>query len=312
MQAMGAKKQDLEEARWDDVRLFLAAYRHRSLGAAAARIGLDVSTLSRRLGALEAALGVRLFDRTRQGMAPTRAGEQLLPAAEAMEAAHGRLRRDASSVEREVEGVVRLSVAPGMADTFIAPALPALRALHPKLCLELDASVSAVDLTRRQADLALRSVQPHGAELVLTKLLTAPWVVMGRHELVKRLGRISSWLAAPWITWDRDLASLPPARWLARHAPHADLALRTSHFASQLSAARAGLGLVLVPEPYARVYELVPVRVGAALQAAAEEYPVDALWLVGHRALRDVPRVAAVWTFLSKLLRPRTRRTSSC
>lgn len=297
--------QDESGARWDDIRLFLAAYRRRSLGAAAGRLGLDISTLSRRLTGFEAALGVRLFDRSRQGLAPTRAAEQMLPAAEAMEAAHARLRRDASAVERAVEGVVRVSVAPGMADALVAPALPALRAKYPRLCVELDATAAAIDLTRREADLALRSVKPQGAELVVTKLLTAPWSVVTGRALAKKLGALQAWEAAPWIAWDRDLASFGPARWLARHAPRVEVALRTSHFASQLAAAEAGLGLVLAPQIYAQVYALAPVRLGEALTAAAAELPVDDLWLVGHRALREVPRVAAVWSFLIERFRGR-------
>ena len=83
-----------QDPSWDDVRLFLAAFRDKTLGAAARRLRLDTSTLSRRLSAFESDLGVRLFDRSREGLVATRAGQQLLPAAEAMEAAHARLTRD--------------------------------------------------------------------------------------------------------------------------------------------------------------------------------------------------------------------------
>ena len=82
--------QDQETARWDDVRVFLAAYRLLSLGMAAARLGLDTSTVSRRIAAFERELGVRLFERSREGLQRTLAAEQLFEAAEAMEAAHAR------------------------------------------------------------------------------------------------------------------------------------------------------------------------------------------------------------------------------
>ncbi len=297
---MSAKPQD---PRWDDIRVFLAAMRHHTLGAAAPRLGLDVSTMSRRLTAFEAALDARLFDRSRQGLVPTDAARRMLPAAEAMEAAHARLTRDATARERAVEGVVRLAVAPGMADAFIAPVLPALRARHPGLRIELDASTRAVDLTRHEADLALRSVRPQGAGLIVTRLMTAPWVAMTGRDLARSLGRLHAWTDAPWIAWDRDLASFGPARWLTRHVPHADIALRTSHFASQLVAAAGGLGLVLVPPLYARVHPLVPVRVGEALVPSTADWPTDDLWLVSQRSLRAVPRVAAVWEFFAELLR---------
>src|SRR5258706_12617630 len=114
---MTAKMQARAEGRWDDVRSFLAAYRHKSLGAAAARLGLDTSTMSRRLTIFEDALDVRLFERPREGLLATRAAERLVPTAETIEAAHARLTRDASSVEEDAEGIVRISAAPGMADT---------------------------------------------------------------------------------------------------------------------------------------------------------------------------------------------------
>lgn len=300
---MKAFLQDVAGVRWDDVQLFLAAHRHGTLGAAAAKLGVDVSTMSRRLTAFEQALGVRLFDRTRQGLVPTRASAVVLPAAEAMETALGRLARDVSGLEAAAVGVVRLSVAPGMSDAFVAPLLPGLRAQHPKIRLEIDATTRSVDIARHEADLALRSVRPEGAELLVTKLLTGRWVAMASPSLARELGRLRSWDAAPWIAWDADLASIPAARWLARHVPRGEIALRTSHFATQLAAAEAGLGLVLAPEPYARVRELVPVRPTEPLAAAAKEWPSDDLWLVGHRALRDVPRVSAVWTYLAEALR---------
>src|SRR4051812_46115663 len=120
---MVAKTQDMPELaeplNWDDVRVFLAVQREKSLGRAGLRLSLDTSTVSRRLSALEAQLGARLFERTQKGLAETQLARRLVAAAEAMEAAHARLLRDAVSLETAAEGVVRISVAPGMADGFI-------------------------------------------------------------------------------------------------------------------------------------------------------------------------------------------------
>jgi DNA-binding transcriptional LysR family regulator len=306
--------QDLGALRWDDVRVFLAAVRHRSLAAAGERLGLDTSTVSRRLGALEEALGSRLFERTREGLLLTRPGELVVPAAEAMEVAVGRFARDASGVDAVAEGIVRVSAASGMADNFVAPALVRLREKYPRIRVELDASTRPVDLTRHEADLALRSVAPRGADLVVTKVAVAPWIAAGSPSLIEQLGRLSAWEAAPWITWDRDLASFGPTVWLAQHASKAEVVLRTSHFGSQMVAAESGLGLLLLPVPYLRVRNLVPVHFSEALAPSAAAWPADALWLVGHRALRDVPRVAVVWDFLAQELRqasePRRGRRS--
>ena len=294
---------NLQDVRWDDIRIFLAVHRRHTLAAAAVRLGLDTSTVSRRLAALEGDLGERLFERTREGLVPARTAERVLAAAEAMEAAHARLTRDASDVERLAEGIVRISTAPGLSSTFIAPALPRLRKKYPRLAIELDAHVQPRDLTRHEADLAVRSVRSTGAELVTTKLGTADWVAAASPKVAAKLGRITDWGTAAWIQWDRDLASFAPARWVAQHVPAAAIALRTSDFPAQLGAARAGLGLMLAPVPYLAPWNLVAV---AHAPTVATGWPSDDLWLVGHRALRDVPRVAAVWEFLAEELRPAT------
>ena len=300
---MAAKTQGNDLSQWADVGVFLAAHRSRTLAAAAVRLGLDTSTVSRRLTVFESSLGLRLFERGRDGLQPTAAAERVLAAAEAIEAAHARLTRDASDIEATAQGTVRLSAAPGIAEAIIAPALATLRRRHPKICIELDTSTRALNLGRYEADLAVRSVNPVGADLLVTKLQTVSWVVAASKPLAKKLGALTSWSPAPWVTWDREFERLPPAQWLVRHVPDADVALRTGHFLAQLRAAEQGLGLVLIPRPYLPSFELVEVQLSKRLRPAAELLPRDSLWLVGHRALRDVPRVAAVWSFLIELLR---------
>jgi hypothetical protein len=168
-----------------------------------------------------------------------------------------------------------------------------------------------LDLTRHEADLALRSVAPSGEELVVTKVARARWVPAAAATLARSLGRLRRWEDVPWIGWDRDLASFAPARWLAQHAPRAQLILRTSHMAAQLGAARAELGALLVPTPYLEMHQLEPLRLSRKLSEAAAGAPVDDLWLVGHRALRDVPRVAAVWEFVTEEMRAIARRSDA-
>jgi DNA-binding transcriptional LysR family regulator len=286
-----------ETLRWEDVRVFLAAYRERTLAEAAARLGVDASTVSRRIAALEDVFGARLFDRTRDGLVATQAAEIVLAGAEEMEAGHQRLLREASSLESVPEGVVRLSVPPGMADAFMGPALVRLHERHPRIRIALDASVRVLDLTRREADLALRTIRPEGGDLILTKVHHDEWIAMAAPGYAADLGRLRSWDDARWIAWGEDLSSIPAARWLAKHVKNAPV-LATSHMATQLAAAAAGLGVVLAPNAYQAVKTLVPVRFSSALEESAAEWPSDDLWLVGHRALRGVPRVDVVWKFL--------------
>lgn len=286
---------------WERVRVFLAVFRSRSLLRASERLGVDVSTISRRLDRLEADLGAPLFDRTREGTTPTVLAEQMMPHAEAMELAAIRFASAGTQMETEVEGVVRISVPPGVADTFLAPRLLALYRQHPRLLLEIDASVGYVDLGRRQADLAIRANRPTHGELVSTKLVSARTVPLTSPKYARELGSLRRLEDARWIVWGDDLAHLPDAQWLRKHGPGVEPILRTSHLGSQLAAARAGLGVVATAHPFAMT-GLVEVAHGRTLDGAWAELPAGALWLVGPRALRHVPRVAAVWSFLLEIL----------
>jgi DNA-binding transcriptional LysR family regulator len=284
--------------RWEDVRLFLALYRERTLAAAGTAVGLDASTLSRRLATLEELLATRLFDRTHEGLVPTAGAELLLPAAEEMAAAHARFAEDASSFEREVEGTVRLSVPPGLAEAFVAPALVRLYEKHPRLRLELDASVRFVDLTRREADVAVRTRRPQSGDLVSVKVSQRRWAPMTARSPGSRRRPPKDWASLRWIGWGDDMQEFPPARWLARHVPKSAVVLGTSSISAQLAAVRSGLGIALLPLAYARLSGLSPLGHSPTLAASIAELPSTETWLVGHRALRSVPRVAAVWDFL--------------
>ncbi len=286
-----------QQVAWDDVKLFLSLLRTRRLAATARALGFDISTASRRLARLEARLKVSLFDRRREGISPTAAGLRLRSFAEEMErAAHG-FSREVDGLEREVEGAVKLSVPPGVAESFIAPVLHELSRRHPRLRFEVDASTRQADLTRREADLAIRTVKPTGGPLVRQLLVRAKWVPLAAPELVASLGRLRSWDDVPWVGFGFELERLHVARWLQAHTTTAPL-LRTNSFAMQVAAVQRGLGAAMMPEPYLNVHHLAPLQLSRGLAAQVKTAPVDPLWLVTHEALRRVPRVAAVWEFL--------------
>lgn len=286
---------------WDLVRVFLAVARTGQLAEASQRLGLDSSTVSRRLDRLEVELGVGLLERTTAGTFLTSLGESLLVGAEEMERGFAELGAALDAQEAEAEGVVRLTAPPGLLEHFVAPALHQFVAAHPKVRLELDASVAYADLTRREADLALRVRRPERGDLISRRLVTVRSVPLGSVELVQKLGALRDTADAPWIFWGHDLDQIPEARWLKEHVKVPPI-LRTSSFASQLAAAETGLGLCLVPEPYGPARGLVPARPGKALRGAFEALPAADLWLVGHVALRRVPRVAVLWEFLVEAL----------
>jgi len=282
---------------WDDVRLFLALARARTVGDAASSLGVDASTVSRRLVALEEVMAARLFDRGRDGVTATAAAEELIPVAEEIEAAIGRFTRAAEGLEREVAGPVRITCPTDVAEVIVVPLLEHLLARHPGLRITLDPSEAVRDLTRSEADVALRVVRPVRGDLVITRVATVRWVLAASAPHARALGAVRALHDVRWITCDRlDLAG--PGRWLADHARDVDPILRSDSLAVQIAAVRAGLGCALLPEPSLAHAGLVPVKLGPALRRAAEGWPTDDLFLVTHRALRDVPRVRAVWDAL--------------
>jgi DNA-binding transcriptional LysR family regulator len=287
---------------WDQVRVFLAVARAGQLAGAAARLGLDVSTVSRRLDRLEDELGVHLFDRTRDGTIATAAAEAMLPAAEDMERGLAMFAAARDAIESTAEGLVRMTAPPGVADGFIAPLLARFHQKYPRVVVELDASIGYADLTRREADLALRGMRPRSGDLIAVKLVATVAAPMTSPAYAAELGRIKRWSDARWITYSAELAHLPTARWIAEHTGGVAPVLRTSHFTTQLSAAAAGFGIALASEPFRYVHRLVPVAISRALQPSWDALPTEELWLVGHRALRTVPRVAALWDFFAEHL----------
>ncbi|MEQ1564948.1 MAG: LysR family transcriptional regulator [Myxococcota bacterium] len=269
---------------WDDVRLFLAAWRARSLTGAARALGIHQSSASRRLAALEEAVGARLFDRGRDGLEPTGIGASAVGAAEAAERAMNEFGRALAGTEVTERGTVRLAVPDGLDTLWIAPHLPAFRRAHPHIALELIASAAVANLARREADLALRFARPDAGDLVTRRLLHFANGVWGVPERVADGG--------PWIDWDEGAAA-PEARWVADHVRPAEVVLRTNRVEVKLAAARAGVGLAVLPDAL------------AAREPTLSRLPVDVpgcdLWLVAHRGLHRVPRVRAVWAFAERI-----------
>ena len=300
-----------EPLRWDDVRLFLALCRARTVNEASRALGVDSSTVSRRLTALEEALTATLFDRSHEGISATKAAEDLLPVAEEMEAVMLRFAHAADGLERAVSGLVRVACPPDVANVVIAPLLRELFTTHPALRVEIAPGEAVIDLTRREADLALRTVRPAQGDLVVTRLTSVRWVLVASAELARELGTLRSWSDAPWVGWGARLSMIGPAMWLENHAKGVDPVLRSDSLMVQIAAVNAGVGVTLVPEPSAQHYGLVPVKLAPSLRADAEGWPTDELFLVTLRALHHVPRVRALWDLLLQRTGRRTVRSTT-
>ncbi|HET7544962.1 MAG TPA: LysR family transcriptional regulator, partial [Polyangiaceae bacterium] len=255
-----------EQLQWDDVRLFLALCRARTVGSAAKSLGVDASTASRRLVLLERALAVKLFERGRDGISATKAAEDLLPLAEEMESVATRFAHASEGLERAAEGLVRVTCPADVAEVVLVPMLGELRKRHPALRVELVPAEAVLDLTRGEADIALRTVRPVRGDLVVTRLTSARWVLAGAPRLVRRMGTLRAFRDAPWVGWGARYAGIAAARWLATHAADVEPLFRSDSLRVQIAALTAGVGVALVPEPSLVHYGLRPVKLGASLR----------------------------------------------
>lgn len=295
-QPLVASKQTL--LRWDDARLFLAIWRAGSLKRAAKTRGVNISTASRRLDGLERALEAHLFDRTPDGTLPTAAASKLLPFAEAMEQAALGFANGLGELEEQPAGLVHLTAPPGVVDPFLASRIHRLTDRYPDVRLEVSASIDYLDLSRRQADLALRNARPAAGDLVAKRLVASDWCVVASPELAEAEAPLGKVEDHRWLTWGEGLSHLPDAAWLLERIPPERILLRCNSMPALLAAARSSLGLMLVPRPYASLERLTAVRCSRPLRRALDALPSGEMWLVGHRAHRQVPRIAAVWAWL--------------
>src|SRR5512147_909694 len=155
---------------WGHLRFFLELVRTGSHARAAQRMGVDRNTVARRVAALEAELGLALFERGPQGWSQTLVGQELAELASRVEENVLALTRHVDARDPALRGTARLTTVPHLATHLLPPALPALRRRHPELVLEVVADVRAFDLSRREADLALRLGRPRDSGLVARRL----------------------------------------------------------------------------------------------------------------------------------------------
>lgn len=283
---------------WDDLRYFLAVHRHGTHAAAGRALRVAPTTIGRRLAALEEALGVKLFQRTPAGLVLGESGQVLRAHAERVEAEVLASERELTGADRRVSGPVRLTAGDGMATHVLAPRLAELQQAHPELRVELRADNLAVDLSRREADVALRLFRPREQSLIARRLAPFTFRVYGGEPYFARRGRPSGMKDAArhdWLGPESAQDGTPPGQWLRRHIPAARVVLRSSATTVLMSACAAGHGLGVFPELLAASdSRLVPVLPRAVL-------PTRELWAVTHQDLRHSARVGAVMDWLARL-----------
>lgn len=276
---------------WDDARVFLAVAEHGSLSRAATQLGMTQPTVSRRLAALEGSLGEALFSRGVEGASLTAYGERLLSPARRMAEGAAELSRVAEGRDASLEGTVRVTAPPGVAFEFVVPFAAKLREKRPGLRLEVVATTRYVDLSRREADLALRLKTPDQRDLTCVATVrdeAAPHVAAA---LAERIGPHPKPADVPWITWAPPLDDMQPGPLLQSLIPGFRPSFAADDYLVQLRAAEAGLGAMFLGRGRHKLLRptgLVELRVQGIARVPAATHLVCAT-----RAL-EIPRVRAV------------------
>ena len=284
---------DAKSENWDDLRIFLAVARAGSLSGAARTLGVNHSTVFRRIGAFEVALGVRLFERQPGGYLLTPAGEELRDGALCVEEEIASLSRKLTGQDLRLSGTVRVTTIDMLAFGLLPRHLAGFRDAYPGIEIELVVGNVALSLRRREADVALRVGNAPVETLFGRRVGRLAFAVYGSADYCARRAE-PEFALHDWIGFDSEHDAL--VRRMTRFLPEVKPMLRTNSVAAALSAAKAGLGLVPLPCGLADL-ETDLVRVGPV----PEYFTLD-LWLLTHDDLRRTARIRAFLDFLAEAL----------
>jgi DNA-binding transcriptional LysR family regulator len=289
---------EMQMLNWNDLRYVLAVSRGGTLRAAARLLGVDDTTVARRLVAMQETFGTRLYQRLVDGtLRLTASGERAALHAERIEREVGALAVELAGADDVVSGTVRITSVPIVVNHILVPAAPILLKRHPKLELEFVADARDLSLTRRETDLALRLARPKtgGTKVVARRVGTVRYDVYASASCPAREAK-----TLPWVTYDEAMAHLPQARWIAATAvrDHQRIAaVRLNDAEALLEAVIAGLGRSLLPcvvaDGDSRLRRIGAKRRGSVLSRE--------LWLLTHSELRRLGRIEAAVKWIEQI-----------
>lgn len=284
---------------WNDLQYFLELARARTLTAAARRLHVEHSTVSRRIERLERSVGAALFDRRRDGYALSEAGQALLPRAEAMESAWLEAREEVGGGHVAVTGTVRLGVPEVFATRVIVPRLEQLLERHPELALELLLLPQLPSLAAREADLLVTLDPPKGGRYVVTRLTDIRYYLYAAPAYLERHGPVRSVDALAghrFVDYVPEYLLSDALRYLDELVGEPRRVVSSTGMLAQYEAIAAGLGIGMLT-----TYALPPGS--PLLRVLPETVAVRrTLWLAAPIDLLRLSRVRAVWDFLREVV----------
>ncbi|WP_298401104.1 LysR family transcriptional regulator [Sphingobium sp.] len=282
---------------WDDLRLFLAVARSGRLTGAARVLGIDHTTVARRLTALESAIGSRLVERSPRGVTLTDAGNRMLAHAERIEAEILSASSQLGGEDARIVGSVRLATPEAFGTYLVAPHIARLHAAHPDLHLELIPESQYVNLTNREADLAVILNRPAAGPVVARKLVDYRLGLYASRTYLETHGPVTSanLTQHPFSWYIDELIDLPELRFLREVSADARTIFRSSSTAAQHAAVAGGLGVGIL-HVFAADQDPKLVRLLPEMEVRRN------YWLAIHASQQRLPRIRAVASFLDDII----------
>jgi DNA-binding transcriptional LysR family regulator len=287
----------MHNVNWDALQAFLAVARTGRISVAARRLGVEHTTISRRLTALEATLGVPLFYRTNTGYTLTAHGRNALTQAEAMERAALALAARAREESGAIAGRVRVAMAPEFASHWLGPQLKVFRAKHPQIDLHILVGTRQRDLSRGEAELAVQSPRPRQKDLVAVRIGRTSLALYASKTILTsarwRIASVEALHGMPLLTYTSAFRMLQEAKWFETILSSVGAYMETNSTHALLSAVRAGVGVGVLPRFVARGHD--------DLVEVSEAVASHDVWLITHPEFRRDPKVRATAEFLKRI-----------
>jgi DNA-binding transcriptional LysR family regulator len=275
---------------WDNTRIFLGIYRAGTLRGAAALLDIDQATVGRRLNAMEAALNAKLFLRTPNGYVPTPAGEVAAKSAQQMEEAALQLEREMSGIDNRLSGTVRLATTDTIAHAFVIDAMRRLHDQHPDIRVILQVNTQLASLTRRESDLAVRTVRPTSPDLISRHLAKRAAGLYATSEYLEKHGEPHAGEAFKGhdiVIYHASVLTRQAEKLVGEPTTNARVAMEVNTGMALIEAVQAGIGIGELP------IHIAETRPGLHRIWPGREYRYD-MYLVMHADLARSARVRAV------------------
>lgn len=268
---------------WDDFRFFLAVARNGSIRGAALALSVNHSTVSRRIDAFEKVLGVRLFERLPSGYLITQAGEEMLHSAEQIEEQVASVGRRVVGRDARLSGLLRVAIPDALAGKVLMPDMVDFCEANPEIDLELIVSYSLANLSKREADVAVRISNDPPDHLVGRRILKYATAIYASETYLEGRTELARGERLNWIGWDD---TVPDPQWVRESPfPKAPARNRIAHTMVHLEAVKAGMGLAMLP-CYLGDTEPTLRRVPTTALTPGRD-----IWLLTHEDLRHTARV---------------------